>query len=417
VSGTPPTTPAPTLFVFPQKGSVMAAAAVAGGAGAGAGAGAAAASARSDSSILQRLRDEFVAFEASKKMKARLHLVFQTANGKTYRTTFDVEKDIPEINVSYRGTSLSNGCIKIEIPMASKSRISSVIGANTETVACFEPRLTSNSRNAPESTRTTTTDVLQVLKLKLLLAHPFTRAGNISLVDGAAIGRVHMTPFRLLRGGRPFYEKYGYVNPQIRAIMATLGSMSFGDVETRVQAEVDEYKMGREEMSFSNIFKERILSKPELANRTTFSPKKMYTKRELSKVIADILFDDPLLKVFSLSQDFAQLKSRLSKKMGISEAALGTMSIFDALKGVSVEMEEADYPGFSRRLMSFLFPDAFNSIYTMDYIFYPRSKEWAKQSQRLTILSATLEDGPTGSRGSSSRSGTKTRRKRTSKST
>lgn len=101
------------------------------------------------------------------------------------------------------------------------------ITADIEEVACFDPRLVTNARNKPGK-RTTSADVLQVLKTKLALAFPVRIP--VALIDGAQTNMwMKISPFHIMRGGDAFYEKYGYRSPEISELKAILPSIKWSD--------------------------------------------------------------------------------------------------------------------------------------------------------------------------------------------
>jgi len=97
-------------------------------------------------------------------------------------------------------------------------------------LACFNPVLATNGRNAVRKSgkRTTAGDVLQILKSKLGLAFPVVRhpTPSLELVDSARNEAVKkdrgsptmISPFHLVRGGNAYYEKYGYRSPAITTL-------------------------------------------------------------------------------------------------------------------------------------------------------------------------------------------------------
>jgi hypothetical protein len=150
-----------------------------------------------------------------------IELTIHVDNGrKQYTTIIQVidETDEPGINM----ITMINPCIEVIAD-------DTFIRANTPERACFEPTLESEPIETPN--RITTTDVLQVLKTKLMLA--YKPDAEPVLLDGAKIQGIPITTFRLLRGQRPIYEKYGYKNnksDELQTIVEWLQNTTWGDV-------------------------------------------------------------------------------------------------------------------------------------------------------------------------------------------
>lgn len=240
-------------------------------------------SSSSDWAVLEQLGSRLKLFMESGKVKGAFRLKIWCANGKTYETRFAVEKTAGKL-------SMSNGCITIE---KRNKPISSIKGNRGET-ACFEPRLVS------EETGIKTTDVLQVLntKLKILLS-----GGNrIFLTDKAVIKGIRMTPFRILRGDRPFYHKYGYRNEGIDALMERLRTMKFSDLKA-----VIDYRTGK---SFYEVLADYKYTDDELVIHTMMKiGRKVEEEDDWSYRLFDSLKDDtenPL--EFTLDAESAEWK-------------------------------------------------------------------------------------------------------------
>lgn len=156
----------------------------------------------------------------------RMRLTIATGDGKpTYITTFHVLRETYTSRVT--GTikesfSTLNKCITVA---ASED---TYIQANSPEKACFEPLLVSEPVGTPD--RNTSTDILQVIKTKLLLAQPRRNPESIGLSDAATIKDVFVSAFNLLRGKHAIYEKYGYENPTIPAIQAAIAATRWADV-------------------------------------------------------------------------------------------------------------------------------------------------------------------------------------------
>jgi len=151
-------------------------------------------------------------------------------NGKHYRTKFTASHKGPIIEV---GNSCINMTFGYEFNKVLLLEFIGFIKANSPELACFEPLLQTNARNAPEP-RTKAADVLQILKTKLGLAFP-VESPIIKINDGALIPEISehssptmISPFHLLRGGPAFYEKYGYRSPDITMLKERIQTFTWG---------------------------------------------------------------------------------------------------------------------------------------------------------------------------------------------
>lgn len=120
---------------------------------------------------------------------------------------------------------------------AEDGKVGKLLGPDGKS-ACFNPLLTTNGRNTVRKSgkRTTSGDVLQILKSKLGLAFP-VKGVPIALIDGARnepsdaeTGSPTMiSPFHIARGGHAYYEKYGYRSPKITELKTAIRSVTWGD--------------------------------------------------------------------------------------------------------------------------------------------------------------------------------------------
>lgn len=180
-----------------------------------------------DEELLSKIASQMETFDESDAQNATLWLRIWCKNGKTHTTQFEVTKKITRPNRSgkrYSYIEVSNGCIKFNIEDQSAP---SSIRKNDRDPSCFEPRLTSNTANTVN--RITTTDVLQVLKTKLMIAS--INQLEITIADDALIDRIYITPYRILRGGEPLYSKYGYFNPGIQNAQTLLRNYTLNDLK------------------------------------------------------------------------------------------------------------------------------------------------------------------------------------------
>jgi hypothetical protein len=151
-------------------------------------------------------------------------------NGKHYRTKFTASHKGPIIEV---GNSCINMTFGYEFNKVLLLEFIGFIKANSPELACFEPLLQTNARNAPEP-RTKAADVLQILKTKVGLAFPVD-SPIIKINDGAEIPEkseesspTMISPFHLLRGGPAFYEKYGYRSDAITWLKEQIKTFKWG---------------------------------------------------------------------------------------------------------------------------------------------------------------------------------------------
>lgn len=182
-----------------------------------------------DAGIVAQIR-EFLTPEFSNKS---FTLRF-TYNDVMYTTSF---------KASHVGDTITidQGCVTMTLDPAG---FIGQIQANSPGKGCFSPTLVSDPRDKV-GRRTTSADVLQILKTKLGLAFPTDT--EITIYDGARIVETSedgsptmISPFHLLRGGLAFYEKYGYSSPIINDLKERLKTFPWSecteDATTVIQA-------------------------------------------------------------------------------------------------------------------------------------------------------------------------------------
>jgi hypothetical protein len=125
--------------------------------------------------------------------------------------------------------SIINDCIGIDV-IDNSYEIISYIHKNSKEIPCFTPRLESNSHNINISIRRTSTDILQVLKSKLILCIPGIK--NIYLMDEARINKTYISDYNILRGKDGIYEKYGYKSTLFNDIKEIIKSLKWKDINT-----------------------------------------------------------------------------------------------------------------------------------------------------------------------------------------
>lgn len=159
-------------------------------------------------------------------------------NKTDYRTVFNAVKK--RMSEDATAIEIDNGCVYLMITYDTEGEGNDVdftvadqmskIRADDEIPSCFNPVLTTNARGAPRNSgrRTTSGDVLQILKSKLALAFPFMEDEPLKLLNVAKRGlRTFITPFRIVRGHDAYYEKHGYQSPAITKLKAALQSLTW----------------------------------------------------------------------------------------------------------------------------------------------------------------------------------------------
>jgi hypothetical protein len=219
----------------------------------------------------------------------RMRLTLATGKGKpTYTTIFHVLKEQYTSRVTKtleESFQTLNKCITI-------AGDETYIQANSPEKACFEPTLVSEPVGSAD--RITSTDILQIVKTKLLLAQPGRDPRNIGLSDAAKIQDVSISPFNLLRGKRAIYEKYGYEHPHMSAILAAIEGARWGDVASA------KFHHGA---TFESAYREMMGSSPapETPIREALKPLPLEAE---AKYIRDHV--DPKQKLFRTSPSFSR---------------------------------------------------------------------------------------------------------------
>jgi hypothetical protein len=185
------------------------------GAGAGAGAGPGAASAASsptikEDTLLAEIRSDFESVKRRVK-KGEAPIVFQ----KELKFTFD-GKEYSTVFLFRTRNGMNNGCVRIVADTSSyippEMYYDSFIQSNSSEKMCFTPMLTDGLPPGVSQT-----DLLQVLTTKLKFA--ISGLDTVYVQDAAKIKHhaIPISSWRLLRGERTLYEKYGYSSPIVDA--------------------------------------------------------------------------------------------------------------------------------------------------------------------------------------------------------
>lgn len=172
-----------------------------------------------DSAICSQIRAFLTPKFAAKKFRLQF-----SYNGRDYTTQLLAKHTNEELQVS-------NMCLGALFSYELNEFLGN-IQADSPELACFDPILVSNARNKPEF-RTTTSDVLSVLKTKLSLCFPVD--SPIGLSDQAEKDTITLSPFRILRGGDALYEKYGYRSANIDIMKDRIRRARWGDLGEEVR--------------------------------------------------------------------------------------------------------------------------------------------------------------------------------------
>jgi len=156
-------------------------------------------------------------------------------NGTSYETCFSAVHDDEAIAVQ-------NQCIHMAFEYMDEKgtpqhKFIGRIDTDSDERKCFSPILKTNARNKVGQ-RTTSADVLQILKTKLGLAFPI--AARVNINDGAQKDRIMIAPFNILRGGNAFYEKYGYRSEPISDLKTKIQTFIWKDCNDAIKSVVHE---------------------------------------------------------------------------------------------------------------------------------------------------------------------------------
>jgi len=198
--------------------------------------------------ITEAIRDLLLALEG----ETQFELTF-SYNGTDYRTVFTANREpVPGMDNVYV-IVVSNGCIEVTVTYMTEGEgnneettpelESKIHAENRNTMgrltskangkpACFEPVLVTNARGTVRNSgkRTTSGDVLQILKTKLVRAFPWMEDEPLKLFDGAHDvsekgAGTFISPFHIVRGGNAYYEKYGYKSTVLTELKPVLRSL------------------------------------------------------------------------------------------------------------------------------------------------------------------------------------------------
>ena len=153
-----------------------------------------------------------------------------TYNERLYVTKFAVTHTAAKIQ-------LANDCVNVSYDLDRREWKGGILADSPER-ACFEPILTTNARTKVGK-RTTSADVLQILKTKLCLACPVE--DPVMIIDQANTPTTMISPFHLLRGGDAFYEKYGYHSAAIGELKDGLRTFTWSECSPEMIALIREY--------------------------------------------------------------------------------------------------------------------------------------------------------------------------------
>jgi hypothetical protein len=154
-----------------------------------------------------------------------------TYNGKTYTTKFTAAHTPVKIQ-------LANDCVNVSYDLVRHEWKGGILADSPER-ACFDPILTTNARTKVGK-RTTSADVLQILKSKLCLACPVE--DPVMIIDQANTPTTMISPFHILRGGDAFYEKYGYHSEAIGKLKEGLQTFTWSDCSPEMKTVIQEFQ-------------------------------------------------------------------------------------------------------------------------------------------------------------------------------
>jgi hypothetical protein len=195
--------------------------------------------------ITESLRDFLWDLEG----ESQVELTF-SYNGTDYRTVFNVNN--ATVGEDMHVIEMENGCIEVSATyredeedmmtvhtskIHEEDRAALGLLMSNGKAACFDPVLTTNGRGTkrPTGKRTTSGDVLQILKTKLLRAFPFMEDEPLTLLD-AAKAVLFISPFQLVRGGDAYYEKHGYRSSAITKLKTVLQTFTWSDCTAPIKA-------------------------------------------------------------------------------------------------------------------------------------------------------------------------------------
>jgi hypothetical protein len=301
-----------------------------------------------DADVLRNLRTALIEFNRSEKQHATLELdigIFKSGQSTahaTYTTALGLHKSHTDLHTATNPppTDMSGAFLDIEnycmeVVLDEYGHIATEIKSDSK---CFTPALESNSEGTKE--RVTRTDVLVVLTAKLAILHPYlSKKTPPILMDYASIGPVSMTPFRLLRGLQPFYQKYGLTNASIARIQKLVASATFADIDVHMDIRVNE---GTVTIAYGDII------------RTLLG--------------ASIKADTPLTNVL--------------KRISVDDE----ISVFEA-DGIELSSELLKILLYAKGRQFGLSPGKVDIIH---YKFHPSSEEWLRWKQRVRITDFRL---------------------------
>ena len=153
-----------------------------------------------------------------------------TYNDRLYTTKFTAAHTPVKIQ-------LANDCVNVSYDLVRHEWKGGILADSPER-ACFDPILTTNARTKVGK-RTTSADVLQILKSKLCLACPVE--DPVMIIDQANTPTTMISPFHILRGGDAFYEKYGYHSEAIGKLKEGLQTFTWSDCSPEMKTVIQEF--------------------------------------------------------------------------------------------------------------------------------------------------------------------------------
>lgn len=196
-----------------------------------------------DAGIVAQIRDFL-----SPMIETQTCILKFTYNERLYKTKFTATHTANKIQ-------LVNDCVNVSYNLDRREWKGGILADSPER-ACFEPILMTNARTKVGK-RTTSADVLQILKTKLCLACPVEEP--VMIIDQANTPTTMISPFHLLRGGDAFYEKYGYYSAAIGELKEGLRTFTWSDCSPEMKTVIQEFtkeKAFSPETLLTNIMKD-----------------------------------------------------------------------------------------------------------------------------------------------------------------
>jgi hypothetical protein len=191
-----------------------------------------------------------------------------TINGVKMCTDLYFENNCSDFSYSYGRVYTT----AINTPYKRAYPYESVIRANREEEACFEPRIEGPS-----------TDILQIFSTKIRLQVPDHL--KITIIDEAKSDGVYISKSKLLRGYPSLYEKYGY----------ELNSNPITGEENTIKETIGELTIGTLPVIFTQLLEQKLGRKLNMGERITNVMKRISRDNEKVSYISTSHYDEEML--------------------------------------------------------------------------------------------------------------------------